>query len=128
MREMTALAKRLKVLCRGVGRVMVKMRCSQDDLFQSNRGIVHDVRPRGLVPPVVTPIIVYGVVPTPVIELSDPESMRSTTPLAAAACTLEPDRPAETGPFGWIQRTQLLADRHAKPLRDLRRDFLRLTY
>ena len=50
---------------------MVKMRCSQDDLFQSNRGIVHDVRPRGLVPPVVTPIVVYGVVPTPVTELSE---------------------------------------------------------
>jgi hypothetical protein len=128
VREMTALAKRLEVLFGGVGRVMVKMRCSQDDLLQSDRGIVHDVRPGGLVSPVVTPIVVSGVVPTPVTELSDPQSMRSTTPLAAAARTLKPDRPAEARPFGWIQRTQLLVDRHAIHGIILEGNFLRLTF
>ena len=122
VREMTALAKRLEVLFGGVGRVMVEMRCGQDDLFYSDRGIVDDVRPRGPVPPVVPPIVVEGVVPTSVPELSDPGAMRPATPLAAAAGALEADRPAEARPFGWIKMAQLLADRHAK-LRGISKGF-----
>ena len=129
MREMTALAKRLKVFFGGVGRVMVKMRCSQDDLFQSDRGIVHDVRPRDLVPPVVTPIVVSGVVPTPVTELSDPESMRSTTPLAAAACTLEPDRPAEASAIRLdTEDATPCGSACQAPVGSIWKELLRLTY
>ena len=116
VQQVTSLAHRphIAVSAAAMARIMVEMRCRQHDLGRPHRRALGHGR-RGNPPaPAVAPSLLRLVPPSSIAQVFHGCAMGSTTDLAAAACTYEPDPVADLPPVDRVVPAQLRLDRHDK--------------
>ena len=97
--QVAALAERLEVLRTVVGRVVVKMRGSQDDLGGERVDKVSINKSRERATFRATPDVARVIPPAAIAEMPDDLTMRSAAGLTSALRALEPDHRRELRPI-----------------------------
>ena len=110
--HVAALAEALEIGRFAVRRIVVKMRCCEDDPRDTHPVEVYPPWCRALVAMPVAPASVVTVEPTAIRQAHHLGRVASATNLAAALGAAEPDLPAQLWSVDGIEPAKRLANRH----------------
>lgn len=112
VQQMASLAKRVEIAQPVIGRVMVEVRCGEDDARAAATGGLEQIRPAGRAVASVTPPACASIEPAAVRQASQRRLVRPAAAFALAGCPAEAHGGAQRSPMRWIKRAKLGTDRH----------------
>jgi hypothetical protein len=110
--HVAALAKALEITLPVIARIVVEVRCSEDDVGLSHLRRLLKVGPPGRPAMTIAPSVTSGIEPASIRQTTRSDAMRSAASLADAGGTLEAHAPTDLRPVAGIKTPHLRSDRH----------------